>query len=145
MSLRDGQKKMSKSDPSPMTRIEMVDDNDTISKKVMKATSDPMLLPEKVDELEERPEAKNLLNIYSAFSGETIEKVVARFQGSQFYNFKKELAEVVVENMGPVRDEFLRLIADKSYIVKVVNEGRERAVQKSAPVISEAKVIMGLG
>lgn len=145
MSLRDGQKKMSKSDSSPMTRIEMVDDNDTISKKVMKATSDPMLLPEKVDQLEERPEAKNLLSIYSAFSGETIEKVVARFQGSQFSQFKKELTEVIVENMGPVRDDFLRLKADKSYIVKVLNEGRERAVQKSAPVVSEAKAIMGLG
>ncbi|MBI71842.1 MAG: tryptophan--tRNA ligase [Gemmatimonadetes bacterium] len=145
MSLRDGQKKMSKSDPSSMTRIELIDTDDQINRKIMKATSDAMLLPEKVDDLEVRPEAKNLITIYSAFADETLEKVVARFKGKQFSRFKKELAEVVVENMGPIRDEFIRLKADKSFIVKVLDEGRERAAEKSTPVISEVKLIVGLG
>lgn len=145
MSLRDGQKKMSKSDSSSMTRIELIDTDDEIKKKIMKATSDPMLLPENVGDLGERPEAKNLLTIYSAFSGETLKKVVARFEGKQFSQFKKELAEVVVESMGPVRDEFIRLKADRSYIVKVLDEGRQRALEKSSPVISKVKLIVGLG
>ena len=127
MSLRDGTKKMSKSDPSDLSRINLTDDADTISKKIKKAKTDPEALPSETDGLKGRPEAENLVGIYAALSGKSRQEILGEFGGQQFSTFKPALAELAVEKLAPIAAEMRRLEADPAYIDSVLRDGGERA------------------
>src|SRR5690606_6625409 len=111
MSLRDGTKKMSKSDPSDLSRINLSDDADTIAKKIRKAKTDPLPLPDNADELKDRPEAQNLVGIYAALSGQTSADILKEFGGRQFSDFKPVLADLAVTKLGPINGEMRRISA----------------------------------
>ena len=145
MSLRDGVKKMSKSDSSEMTRIEFSDENDLIMKKIAKAKTDPLPMPTVTEELNERPEINNLINIYCAFSGEKIEEVIGKFEGKNLSEFKNDLCDVVINEMEPIRLRFKELKNDKTYLNKILHDGMLKAKEKSDPIINEVKSIVGLG
>ena len=145
MSLRDGEKKMSKSDSSEMTRIEFSDENDLIMKKIAKAKTDPLPMPSAIKELNERPEINNLINIFSAFSGENIEGVINKFEGKKLSEFKSDLCDVVINEMEPIRFRFKELKNDKTYLKKILHDGMLKAKEKSDPIINEVKSIVGLG
>ena len=145
MSLRDGLKKMSKSDSSEMTRIEISDDNDLINKKITKAKTDSLPMPSNINELEQRPELNNLINIYSSFSGTNISVVVNEFDGKKLSDFKSDLSNIIINEMEPIRDKFFELKNNKDYLNKILNEGMIKAKEKSDPVIKEVKSIVGLG
>lgn len=143
MSLKDGTKKMSKSDPSDLSRINLTDDADTIAKKIKKAKTDPEPLPESLDGLEGRPEAANLVGIYAALNGTTKADVIAEFGGQGFGAFKPALAELAVAKLAPVVDEYNRLMGDPAEIDRILEAGAERAREVAAPVIAEAKKMVG--
>ena len=145
MSLRDGLKKMSKSDSSEMTRIEFSDENDLIMKKIAKAKTDPLPMPSVIEELNDRPEINNLINIYSAFSDEKIEGVINKFEGKKLSEFKNDLCDVVINEMEPIRLRFKELKNDKTYLKKILHDGMLKAKEKSDPIINEVKSIVGLG
>ena len=144
MSLRDATKKMSKSDSSDYSRINMTDDADAIALKIRRAKTDPEPLSETLAELERRPEADNLIGIYAALSGLSREQALARFAGRNFSHFKEALSELAVEVMGPIGREMGRLRADPGYIDGVLSRGAERASEIALPVLREAQVISGL-
>ncbi len=143
MSLRDGTKKMSKSDPSEYSRINLADDADTIAKKIRKAKTDPEPLPETVEGLQGRPEAANLVGIYAAMAGMTKEQVLAEFGGQGFASFKPALAELVVEKLSPINAEMKRLLDDPGHIDAVLRNGAERARAIAAPIFEDVKKIVG--
>jgi len=143
MSLRDGSKKMSKSDPSDYSRITLTDGPDEISQKLRKARTDPEPLPEKVEDLAGRPEASNLVGIYAALADMTKAEVLAEHAGSQFSSFKPALTELAVEKFGPIGAEMKRLMADPSYVDSVLKEGAERASAIANPIIKEVKETVG--
>ncbi|AXO16669.1 MULTISPECIES: tryptophan--tRNA ligase [Thalassospira] len=143
MSLRDGSKKMSKSDASDMSRINMTDDAETLAKKIRKAKTDPEPLPSEVAGLEGRPEAKNLITIYAALTDSTVDAVLAEHGGTQFSGFKQALTDVVVENLAPITEEMARLKADPAYIDSVLAKGAERANAIAQPILKEVKEIVG--
>lgn len=143
MSLRDGSKKMSKSDASDMSRINMTDDADTLAKKIRKAKTDPEPLPSEAAGLEGRPEAKNLITIYAALTDSTVDSVLAEHGGTQFSGFKQALTDVVVENLAPITEEMARLKADPAYIDSVLAKGSERANSIAQPILKEVKEIVG--
>lgn len=143
MSLKDGTKKMSKSDPSDLARINLTDDADTIAKKIKKAKTDPEPLPESLDGLEGRPEASNLVGIYAALNGTTKADVIAEFGGRGFGAFKPALADLAVAKLAPVVDEYNRLMSDPAEIDRILEAGAERAREVAAPVIAEAKKMVG--
>jgi tryptophanyl-tRNA synthetase len=143
MSLRDGAAKMSKSDPSDQSRINLLDDADTIASKVRKARTDPEPLPDNLDDLKVRPEADNLVAIYAALADETKADVLARFAGQGFGAFKPALAEVAVEKLGPVTAEMRRLMADTAEVDRVLTEGAERAREVAAPILAETRALVG--
>ena len=145
MSLRDGLKKMSKSDSSEMTRIELLDNNDLIAKKISKAKTDPLPMPEQVSDLESRPEVSNLINIYSAFSKEEVVTVINKFGGKPLSEFKKELGDIVVNQIEPIREEFIKLKKERKYITNILDKGRIKAKEKSDPILNQIKSIVGLG
>ena len=145
MSLRDGLKKMSKSDSSEMTRIELIDNNDLIAKKISKAKTDPLPMPEQVSDLESRPEVSNLINIYSAFSKEEVVAVINKFEGKPLSEFKKELGDIVVNQIEPIREEFIKLKKERKYITNILDKGRIKAKEKSDPILNQIKSIVGLG
>jgi tryptophanyl-tRNA synthetase len=144
MSLRDATKKMSKSDSSDYSRINMTDDADTIVLKIRRAKTDPEPLSETLAELERRPEADNLIGIYAALSGLTREQALARFAGRNFSYFKEALSEIAVEVLGHIGREMSRLMADPGYIDGVLRHGAERASAVAYPVLREAQAISGL-
>ena len=144
MSLRDGAKKMSKSDPSDMSRINMTDDADTIAKKIRKAKTDPEALPSDVDGLEGRPEARNLVNIYAALSDQTVEQVLAEVGGKQFGEFKPMLADLAVAKLSPISTEMARLMGDQAEIDRILDRGAERAREIAAPILSRTYEIVGM-
>jgi len=144
MSLRDGTRKMSKSEPSDASRINMTDDADLIAKKIRKAKTDPLPLPETVDGLEGRPEADNLITIYAALADLTREETCAQFGGQQFSTFKGELADLAVDKLTPIADEMRRLLADPGTIDKVLKDGAEKARALSEPILNEVYDIVGL-
>ncbi|GAB4544050.1 MAG: tryptophan--tRNA ligase [Ruegeria sp.] len=144
MSLRDGAKKMSKSDPSDMSRINMTDDADTIAKKIRKAKTDPDALPSDVDGLEGRPEARNLVNIYAALSDQTVEQVLAEVGGKQFGEFKPMLADLAVAKLSPISTEMARLMGDQAEIDRILDRGAERAREIAAPILSRTYEIVGM-
>ena len=154
MSLRDGKNKMSKSDVSDYSRLNLTDSIDDISNKIRKAKTDPLPLPD-LDVLDEkenfkeeiinsRAEAVNLLNIYSALSNETTKKVVEKFVGKQFSDFKKELNEVAVETLAPITKEMRKLLEDKTYLTGIIKDGGNRANIIAQPIITKVKNIVGL-
>ena len=143
MSLRDGAKKMSKSDPSDYSRINLIDDTDTINLKIRKAKTDPDGLPSELDGLKGRPEAENLVGIYAALAGISREQVLAEFGGQQFSAFKPALAELAVSKIGPITQEMRRLVADPGYIDAVLGDGAERAAAIADPVLADVRKILG--
>lgn len=143
MSLRDGSKKMSKSDASDMSRINMTDDADTLAKKIRKAKTDPEPLPSEAAGLEGRPEAKNLITIYAALTDTNVADVLAEHGGTQFSGFKQALTDVVVEKLAPITEEMARLKADNAYIDAVLAKGAERANAIAQPILKEVKEIVG--
>ena len=144
MSLRDGTKKMSKSDPSDASRINLTDTKEEISSKIKKAKTDPNPLPETVDELKKRPEAFNLLNIYSSLSNQTLDKTVENFVGQGFSHFKPKLIELAVENLNPISSEMRYLLKDTKAIDKILKTGEIKARQIAEPVLQEVKSLVGL-
>ncbi len=143
MSLRDGSKKMSKSDPSDYSRINLTDDGDLIAQKIRKARTDPEPLPSEKAGLEGRPEADNLVGIYAALAGRTVEDVLGEFGGGQFSTFKGSLAELAIEKLAPINAEMRRLVADPGYIDSVLADGADRARAIAAPVMNGVRDIMG--
>jgi tryptophanyl-tRNA synthetase len=143
MSLRDGAAKMSKSDPSDNSRINLTDDADTISQKIRKARTDADPLPETAAGLEGRAEAKNLVGIYAALSGTTEAQVLAEFAGQGFGAFKPKLADLAVSVMGPIGAEMRRLMSDPAEIDRILGAGAERAREIAAPTVAEVKKLVG--
>ena len=144
MSLRDGSKKMSKSDPSDLSRINMADDADTIAQKIRKAKTDPEALPSEEAGLEGRAEARNLVAIYAALADESVEKVLTEVGGKQFSEFKPMLVERAVEKLSPISAEMCRLLDDKSEIDRVLESGAARARAIAAPILKRTHEIVGL-
>jgi tryptophanyl-tRNA synthetase len=144
MSLRDGSKKMSKSDTSDYSRINMTDDADTIALKIRKAKTDPQPLPASVAEAEARPEADNLLGIYAALANLSREQAIAQFAGKNFSEFKQELADLAAEVLGKIGGEMRRLVGDPGYIDAILRRGAERANAIAGPNLDQVFDIMGL-
>ncbi len=144
MSLRDGSKKMSKSDPSDASRINMTDDADTIAKKIRKAKTDPDALPSEAEGLEDRPEARNLVNIYAALNEQTVDQVLADHGGAQFGQFKPALADLAVSKLAPISSEMARLMGDQAEIDRVLARGAEQAREITAPILKKTYEIVGM-
>ena len=143
MSLRDGTKKMSKSDPSDYSRLNMTDSADEIALKIRKARTDPDPLPDSPAHLAQRPEAANLVGIYGALSDRTLAEVCAEFAGAPFSDFKARLTDLAVAALGSIGDEMRRLVADSSAIDAVLRDGAERARALGAPILKEAQRLVG--
>ena len=143
MSLRDGAAKMSKSDPSDNSRINLTDDADAIAQKIRKAKTDPEPLPETLEDLKLRPEADNLVGIYGALADLTKAQVLAEYGGTGFGTFKPALADLAVAKLGPVSDRMRRLMADPAEIDRVLRAGAEKAREVAAPTLDEVKSIVG--
>lgn len=144
MSLRDGSKKMSKSDPSDQSRITFTDTADEISKKIRRAKTDPEELPSETEGLKERPEASNLVGIFAALSNQTSADVLQEFGGRGFGDFKPALAELAIEKLAPISDEMRKLMADPGHIDAILADGAERARAIAEPILSEVHEIVGL-
>ena len=144
MSLRDGQTKMSKSDPSEMSRVHLTDSDDEIAQKIRKAKTDPEPLPEDPSLLDVRPEAKNLVGIYGAVTGEEISQVLARFAGHGFGAFKPALADALIALIAPIRDRLEDLRQHPAELDRILAEGSARASELAAPVLARAKTAVGL-
>jgi len=144
MSLRDGTAKMSKSDPSDMSRIHLTDGDDTIAQKIRKAKTDPEPLPDDPAGLDGRPEAKNLVGIYGAVTGESVEQVLARFAGQGFGAFKPALADALVDLLRPLRTRLEELRTDTAELDRILADGAERASAMAAPTLAAAYRAVGL-
>ena len=144
MSLRDGSKKMSKSDPSDASRINMTDDADTIAQKIRKAKTDPEALPSEAEGLKDRPEARNLVNIYAALSEQSIDQVLAQVGGQQFSQFKPLLSDLAVAKLAPISGEMARLMQDPAEIDRILGQGAERARAIAAPILARTYEIVGM-
>ena len=144
MSLRDGTKKMSKSDPSDASRINLTDDAETIAKKIRKAKTDPDALPSEAEGLEDRPEARNLVNIYAALAETDVDGVLREYGGAQFGTFKPALADLAVDKLAPISTEMARLMADVSEIDRILAHGAEQAREITAPILKKTYDIVGL-
>jgi tryptophanyl-tRNA synthetase len=143
MSLRDGTKKMSKSDPSDASRINMVDDADAIMQKIKRATTDPNPLPVSAEGLKGRAEVENLVGIYSATSGRSVDDVLKEFGGKGFGVFKPALAELLAAQLGPIASEMRRLNADPGAIDAILKDGAEKALAIAAPIMAEVREVVG--
>ena len=143
MSLRDGSKKMSKSDPSDLSRINLSDDAETIARKIRKAKTDTDGLPSEVAGLKGRPEAENLTGIYAALSGSSMDRVLAQFGGGQFSRLKDALADLAVAKLGPIGQETKRLQADSGHVEGILADGSARARAIAAPIVREVRKIVG--
>ena len=143
MSLKDGSKKMSKSELSDLSRINLTDDKDQIINKIKKAKTDPLPMPQDIKELDERLEAKNLLGIYSSLTNSTLENSVKNFAGKNFSEFKEQLAEELVNKIEPISNEIKKLLGDKSYLDKILLDGVEKANLIASKKIERIKEIVG--
>ena len=143
MSLRDGSKKMSKSDESDNSRINLTDDADAIADKIRRAKTDPHPLPGTKEELAGRPEAENLLNIYAALSDQDRDAVIIQFAGQNFSTFKTALADLTVAKLGPITAEMRRLLADPAEIDRVLKAGAHKARAIATPIMDEVKKTVG--
>lgn len=144
MSLRDGAKKMSKSDPSDLSRINLTDDADAIAKKIRKAKTDPEPLPDEAGGLAERPEARNLVGVYAALSGESVDQVLASWGGRMFGDFKPALADLAVEMVAPIAGRMRDYLADPAEIDRILGDGAARARAISDPIIDRTHDLVGL-
>ena len=144
MSLRDGMAKMSKTDPSEMSRINLTDSDDLIAQKIRKAKTDPEPLPDDAEGLEARPEARNLVGVYAAITGESVEQVLGRFAGQGFGQFKPALAEALISLISPIRERLGELRGDTRELDRILADGADRATELGAPVLREAKSAVGL-
>ena len=144
MSLRDGSKKMSKSDPSDMSRINMTDTAETIAKKIRKAKTDSDGLPSEAAGLESRPEARNLVNIYAALADSSVESVLEHAGGKQFSEFKPMLVDLAVERLAPISSEMAKLMLDPSSIDQVLQNGAGRAREIATPILAKTYDIVGM-
>ena len=144
MSLRDASKKMSKSDTSDFSRISLTDSDDEIEKKIKKAKTDALPIPDSNRSLEDMPEAKNLLTIFSACEEEDFEKTFDKFKGKNFSELKKDLTEVLINKIGPIRDEMKKLNNDKKYLIQILNTGSQKAQKISTKVLKEVYEVTGL-
>jgi tryptophanyl-tRNA synthetase len=136
---------MSKSDPSEMSRIHLTDSDDLISQKIRKAKTDPEPLPDNAEALEGRPEARNLVGIYAAVTGESIDQILARFAGQGFGAFKPALTDLLVDLIAPIRGRLDELRRDPAELDRILAAGAARARDLGAPVLAEAKAAVGLG
>lgn len=143
MSLRDGSKKMSKSDPSDYSRITFADDRDSIAKKLRKARTDSDPLPETEEGLKDRPEAANLIGIYAALANLTKQAVLDEYAGAAFAVFKPALTDLAVDKFGPIGEEMKRLMDDPTHVDSILKDGAERAALLAAPVLKEVKDVVG--
>ena len=143
MSLKDGIKKMSKSDPSDLSRINLTDDKDQIINKIKKAKTDPLPLPEAINNLAERPEAENLLGIYSSLKNQNLEKSITEFNGKNFSEFKEKLSEVLIERIGPISKEIKKLLEDQKFLDSVLLEGSNKADKIASKKMKEMKELVG--
>jgi tryptophanyl-tRNA synthetase len=143
MSLKDGLKKMSKSDLSDLSRINLTDSRDEISNKIKKAKTDPMPLPSDIKDLNERPEAENLLGIYSSLKNQNLEKSIIEFKGKNFSEFKDKLSETLVETIDPISREIKKLLNDEDYLDKILLEGSVKANKIASKKIKEIKDLVG--
>ncbi|PKP90524.1 MAG: tryptophan--tRNA ligase [Alphaproteobacteria bacterium HGW-Alphaproteobacteria-14] len=144
MSLRDGSAKMSKSDPSDMSRINLSDDADTMAQKIRKAKTDPEPLPSEEAGLADRPEARNLVGIYAALSGQSVAEVLSQYGGQGFGGFKPVLAELLVETLSPIRERFVALKDDRETLDAILARGAAKARERGAPTLSAAYRALGL-
>lgn len=144
MSLRDASAKMSKSNPSEQSVVKLIDSDETIADKFRKAKTDPDLLPATVEELAERPEARNLLTIFAALADRTPQDVLSDYAGKGFGAFKPDLADLAVTKLGPIRNEMVRLLDDRGAIDAILTKGAEKARDLAAPVLRQAQEAMGL-
>jgi tryptophanyl-tRNA synthetase len=143
MSLKDGLKKMSKSDPSDLSRINLTDDRNEVLNKIKKAKTDPLPLPSDVKDLNERPEAENLLGIYSSLKNQNLEKSIIEFKGKNFSEFKDKLSEILIETIDPISSEIKRLLNDENYLDKILLEGSDKANKIASKKIKEIKDLVG--
>ena len=143
MSLKDGSKKMSKSELSDLSRINLTDNKDQIINKIKKAKTDPMPMPDGLQELDERLEAKNLLGIYASFTNTTLEKSIENFSGKNFSEFKESLSEILVNKIEPISIEIKKLLADQKYLDQILLEGVEKANLIASKKIQKIKEIVG--
>ena len=143
MSLKDGVKKMSKSDPSDLSRINLTDNKEEILNKIKKAKTDPLPLPEDVKDLVERPEAKNLLGIYSSLKNQNLESSIIEFSGKNFSEFKKKLSETLTEKIEPISKEIKKLLNDQKYLDLILLEGSIKANKIASKKIKEIKELVG--
>ena len=143
MSLRDGSKKMSKSDPSDYSRIMLTDTAENIIQKIKKAKTDPEPLPQDKTGLEKRPEAENLISIFASLQDTSIESVIKDYAGKEFSIFKKDLADLSVSKLEPITSEMNKLMSDVSYIDSILNQGKENAIAVAEPVLQKTKEIIG--
>ena len=143
MSLRDGAKKMSKSDPSDQSRINLTDDADTIALKIRRAKTDPEPLPNEAEGLEGRPEARNLVGIMAALQGTDAAAILREHGGKGFGVFKEALAEVVVAHLTPIATETRRLLADPGHVDSILRDGARRAAAIADPIVTEAERLVG--
>ena len=143
MSLRDGSKKMSKSDPSDYSRIMLTDSADNIAQKIKKAKTDPQPLPSTKEDLKQRPEAENLISIFASLQNSSIENVISEYAGKEFSDFKRDLIDLSVSKLGPITTEMNKLMTDTSYIDSILNDGKDRAINVAEPVLTKTKEIIG--
>jgi tryptophanyl-tRNA synthetase len=143
MSLRDATKKMSKSDTSDQSRINLTDDADTIALKIRRAKTDPAPLPETVEALASRPEAANLVGIYAAMTGVSLAGVLGEFGGSGFGPFKEKLAEAILAHLDPIKSRTAALLADTAHLDSVLQQGGHRAAAIANPIVDEAERLVG--
>jgi tryptophanyl-tRNA synthetase len=144
MSLRDGTRKMSKSDPSDQSRINLTDDADAIAQKIRRARTDPDPLPETLDGLTDRQEARNLVNIYAALAGRTPAEVIAEHAGQPFSTFKPALADLAVAHLAPITRRMSDLMADPAEIDRILGAGADKAAAIAEPILARTHDIVGL-
>ena len=143
MSLKDGTKKMSKSELSDLSRINLTDDKDTIINKIKKAKTDSLSLPSKMEELDKRPEAKNLLQIYSSLNNSDLKKTIETFQGKNFSELKENLSQILVEKIEPISVEIKKLLSEKEYLDKILLEGHKKANSIASNKVKKMHEIIG--
>ena len=143
MSLKDGLKKMSKSELSDLSRINLTDDSDQIVNKIKKAKTDPLPMPSSKEDLDQRPEAKNLIGIFSSLTGTKFEKIIDEFSGKNFSEFKEKLSQVLVEEISPISKEISKLLVEKKYLDSILLEGSEKANKIASSKMKKIHEIMG--
>ena len=142
MSLKDGKKKMSKSDPSDQSRINLTDSEDQIIKKVQRARTDSLPFPEHKNDLEDRPEVENLINIFSSISDKSLEKIFKEYSGNDFKNFKQDLSDLLISKISRISVEMKKLLSDQSYLNSILNDGAKEAKELSEKNMNEVKKII---